>query len=123
MMSGSRVRSWVCVVALALAQSGCMTMRLVEPADGNALPATIEVGDRISILDTRGAITELAVTAVGTDFVEGMAEGDRAVRIAAAEMREIRERRVGLGKTAALGVGVAYLLFMGTVIDGWADWY
>jgi hypothetical protein len=113
----------VVALALALAQSGCMTMRVVEPVDGNALPGTIGVGDRISILDTSGAITQFAVTAVGTDFVEGMAEGDRAVHIGAAEIREIRKRRVGLGKTAALGVGVAYLLFMGTVIDGWADWY
>jgi hypothetical protein len=112
MISGRRVGSRVAVLAWVLGQAACMTMRPVEPAADGAVPAAIEASDRISILDTRGNTTELVVTTVGRDFIEGMAEGDLPVRIAAADVAEIRVRRLGAGKTIGLGVGVAFALFL-----------
>ena len=112
MMNGRRLGIRVGVLVLVLGQAACMTMRPVEPAGDGAVPAAIEAGDRISILDTRGNTTELTVTTVGPDFIEGTAEGDLAMRIAAADVAELRVRRVGKGKTIGLGVGVALALFV-----------
>jgi hypothetical protein len=112
MMNGRRLGFRVAVLVLVVGEAACMTMRPVEPAGHGAAPAEIEAGDRISILDTRGNTTELTVTTVGVDFIEGTAEGDLPVRIAAAEIEEIRARRVGVGKTVGLGVGVALALFV-----------
>jgi hypothetical protein len=55
--------------------------------------------------------TDLVVATVGADFIAGTATGDgQPVRIAAAELREIR--RSAPGKAIALGAGVGFLLFM-----------
>ena len=80
-------------------------------------------GDQLSVLDSRGVTTELVVTAVGEDFIEGMGESDHPVRIAAAEMREVHERKRAPGKTIGLGMGVGFLLFMGTVTTAGYEWY
>jgi hypothetical protein len=107
----------VAVLALVLGQAACMTMRPVEPAGDGTIPAAIEVGDRISILDTRGNTTVLTVTTVGRDFIEGTTVGDLSMRIAAADVEEVRARRVGVGKSVGLGVGVALALFVGALSD------
>jgi hypothetical protein len=98
--------------ALAVGQWACTSMRPVDASAGVASAETIEVGDRISIVDTHGATTELVVTAVGTDFIEGMAAGDTLVRVASADLKEIRVRRNAPGKTAGLVAVLSLLLFV-----------
>lgn len=105
----------VAAVVLVLGQAACMTMRPVEVSEQGAVPAAIEAGDRVSILDTSGNTTELTVTAVGDDFLEGTSEAGLPIRIAAADVEEIRARRVGVGKSVGLGVGVALALFVGAL--------
>jgi hypothetical protein len=92
-------------------------MRPVVLAGEGDLPPAIEAGDRISVLNTGGTTTELTVTTVGHDFIEGTAEGDVPVRIAEADIEAIRARRVGTGKTIGLGVGVALALFVGALSE------
>jgi hypothetical protein len=121
MMRGG-VRAWVVVGALAFGQS-CTSMQPLEAADAEALLAAIEAGDRLSILDSNGVTTDLVVTAVGAGFVEGTAGGGRAVRIAAAEMKEVREQKFAPGKTIALGAGVGFLVFMQSVSAAGWTWY
>ena len=115
MMNRRRLGIRVAVLSLVLGQAACMTMRPVEPGGDGTVPAAIEAGDRISILDTRGNTTELTVTAVGRDFIEGTTVGDLSMRIAAADVVEIRARQVGVGKSVGLGVGVAFALFVGAL--------
>ncbi len=113
-------RSWglrVAVTVLVLDQAACMTMRPVEVAEHGAVPAAIEAGDRVRIVDTSGHTTELTVTAVGDGFIEGTGDGDLPVRIATAEVEDIRARRVGVGKSIGLGVGVALALFVAALSE------
>lgn len=112
MMHSGRMGEWVVVAVLAFGQSACTSMVPLEAADTSAVLASIEAGDRLSVLDRHGVTTDLVVMAVGADFVEGRAGGDQTVRIAAAEVQEIREQRLAPGKTIALGAGVGVLLFM-----------
>jgi hypothetical protein len=118
MMMGGRWGACLAVLALALGQSACTTMSLVETGRDGAVPAGIAPGDRISVLDTRGELVGLRVTAVGTDFIEGRAGGDATLRIRAADIRELRKQRTAPGKTAALGVGVALGLFVQALENG-----
>jgi hypothetical protein len=122
MMHGRRWVEWVAVGLAGFGQSGCTSLVPLDAKDGQLL-AAIEAGDRLSVLDSRGVTTELVVTAVGEDFIEGMGERDHPVRIAAAEMREVHERNRAPGKTIGLGMGVGFLLFMGTVTMAGYEWY
>ena len=121
MMHGHRVE-WVAVGLLVFGLSACTSMFPIEETDAAAMLAAIESGDRVSVLDSHGATTELEVTAVGADFIEGLAENDVPVRIAAAEVREIRERRIVLGKTIALGAGIGFLLFVQATTAAGYEW-
>ncbi len=112
MMHAGRMGEWVLVAVLAFGQSACTSMVPLKAADASALLAAIEPGDRLSVLDSSGVTTDLVVTEVGADFVEGRVGGDQTVRIAAAEAKEIREQRMAPGKTIALGAGISVLLFM-----------
>jgi hypothetical protein len=86
-------------------------MRPLEAADAEALLAVIEAGDRLKVLDSHGVTTDLVVTAVGAGFIEGAVGGGGRVRIAAAEIEEIREQKFAPGKTAGLAAGLGLLLF------------
>lgn len=89
--------------------SGCTSMHVVEYTQGASLPPAVEVGDRIRVLDSAGLATDLTVTAIGNDFVEGETKSDGKARMALADVQEVRERRFAWGKTALLGAGVGYL--------------
>jgi len=121
MMRRRRVE-WVAVWLLVCAQSACTSMFPIEAIDAAAMLEGVEAGDRVSVLDSHGATTELEVTAVGADFIEGLAENGVPVRIAAAEVREIRERRIALGKTIALGAGIGFLLFVQATTAAGYEW-
>jgi hypothetical protein len=95
----------------------------LEAADAAAMLEGVEAGDRLNVLDSSGATTKLDVTAVGPDFIEGLSDNRNPVRIAAAEVREIREQRVVPGKTIALGAGVGFFLFMQSVMAAGYEWY
>jgi len=122
MMHGRRWVEWVAVGLAGFGQSGCTSLVPLDAKDGQLL-AAIEAGDRLSVLDSHGVTTELVVTAVGEDFIEGMGESDRPVRIAAAEMQKVHERKRALGKTIALGLGLSFMLFMETVTAAGYEWY
>ena len=111
MMNVKRARGWLVLSALVVGQSACTSMLPLEAADAEALLAAIEAGDRLSVLDSRGVTTDLVVTAVGADFIEGMVGGGDSVRIAATEMREIRAQKFAPGKTVGLAAGLSLLLF------------
>jgi hypothetical protein len=117
MMKRSRWGTCLGLLALAFGQSACTTMSLVETGRDGAVPAAIEPGDRISVVDTRGELLELDVTAVGTDFIEGSASDGEPGRIATAEIAELRERRAAPGKVAALVGGLVFGLFMSAAAD------
>jgi hypothetical protein len=123
MIDRRRVGEWLVVLVLALGQLACTSMVPLDATDVEALLAAIEAGDRLSVLATNGATTELVVTAVGADFIEGTAGSDQQVRIAAAEMQEVRQQRRAPGKAIGLGAGVTFLLFMQTASEwgsvGW----
>jgi hypothetical protein len=112
MMHGRWGVEWVAFGVLVVSQSACTSLVPLDAADAAGILAAIDAGDRLSVLDSQGATTELEVTAVGADFVEGRSANGEPVRIAAAEMHEIRERRNAPGKAIALGAGVTMLLFM-----------
>jgi hypothetical protein len=112
MMSGSRAYGCFVLAVLAVCQSACSMMYPLELAEDGALPAAIEAGDRIRVVDSGGTTTDLVVTSVGGDFIEGTGEGDQPVRIAAAEVQEIGERRMAPGKTIAVGASVGLLLLL-----------
>lgn len=118
MMKGSRWGALLAVLALAFGQSACMTMRLVETGRDGAVPAEIEPGDRISVMDARGALVALDVTAVGADFVEGNAGGDEPIRIPADDIRELRKEHAAPGRTAALAAGLAFGMFVQALSNG-----
>lgn len=122
MMHGRRVE-WAAAGLLAFGQSACTSMVPIESTDAEAMLAAIEAGDRVSVVDVHGATTELEVTAVGGDFIEGLADNDAPVRIAAAEVQAIRERRVAVGKTIALGAGLGFLLFVEANAAAGYEWY
>ncbi|HEX7237133.1 MAG TPA: hypothetical protein VF405_09245 [Gammaproteobacteria bacterium] len=108
---------------LAFGQLACTSMVPLDATDAESLLAAIESGDHLSVLDANGATTELVVTAVGADFIEGTAAGDQRVRMAAAEMQEVRQRRLAPGKALGLGAGVTLLLFMQTASEwGSLEW-
>lgn len=118
MMKASRWGACLAVLALAFGQSACTTMSPVETGREGAAPAGIEPGDRISVVDTRGELVELDVTAVGPDFIEGSAGDGEPLRIAAGEIRELRKARAAPGKTAALSLAVALGLFVHALSNG-----
>ena len=120
MMHGRRWVGWV-AVGLMFGQAACTSLVPLEVADGQVL-AAVEAGDRLSVMDSRGVTTELVVTAVGEDFIEGMGESDQPVRIATAEMREVHERERALGKTIALGAGIGFLLFVQATTAAGYEW-
>jgi hypothetical protein len=111
MMNVERARGWLVLSVLIVGQSACTSMLPLEAADAEALLAVLEAGDRLSVLDSSGVTTELVVTAVGAGFVEGMVGRGGSVRIAAAEIEEIREQKFAPGKTAGLAAGLSLLLF------------
>lgn len=112
MMSAKQVRGWLVLWALAVGQSGCTSMRPVgSSGDGTSVEA-LSVGDRVSLVDTRGVTTELVVTAIGPDFIEGMAAGGTLARVASADVTEMRVRLKAPGKTAVLAAGLSLLLFV-----------
>jgi hypothetical protein len=113
MMNAKRVGEWLVLGVLALGQLACTSMRPVGSSAGVSPAETIEVGDRVSIVDTNGAATELVVTAVGTDFIEGTVGGDTLTRVASADLKAMRVRRNAPGKTAGLVAGLSLLLFVG----------
>jgi hypothetical protein len=117
MMSQRRVGSWV-FVCMALGQAACTSMRPVELAGDGSLPAAIEAGDRIAIVDSGGTTTELVVTTVGADFIEGLGHDDQPIRVATAAISELHERRGAPGKSVGLGFGVALALFVQALSNG-----
>jgi hypothetical protein len=114
---------WVAVGMLAFCQPACTSLVPLEAADVETLLAAIEVGNRLSVVDSSGATTKIDVTAVGPDFIEGVSNDRKLVRIAAGEVREVREQRVVPGKTIALGAGVGFFLFMQSVMAAGYEWY
>jgi len=123
MMSRRRIGGCVVLGVLAFCQWACTSMVPIGVTDTEALLAAIEAGDRLSVLDSQGVTTALLVTAVGVDFIEGTGEGEQPVRIVAAEIDEVRERKFALGKAIGLGAGVGMLLFMQTASEwGSLEW-
>ena len=115
MMNGRWVVAWVVVGWLAFCQSACTTLL---PADAEGVFAAVEGGDRLKVLDSNGVTTDLVVETVGADFIAGTGEDGQPVRIAAAQVAQIR--RLAPGKTIALGAGAAFLSFMRAL--GASDW-
>ena len=113
MMNARSVRGWLVLWALAVGQSACTSVRPVDPSGDGASVAAIEAGDRISVVDVHGATTELVVTSVGADFIEGSGVGDTPTRFATSDLKEIRVRRSAPGKTAGLAAALSLLLFVG----------
>ena len=112
MIDRRRVGEWVVVLGLVCGPSACTSMVPLDVTDVGAMLAAIEAGDRLSVVDADGATTQLVVTAVGADFIEGTTGSDQPVRVAAAEMQEVRQQRRAPGKAIGLGAGVTFLLFM-----------
>jgi hypothetical protein len=98
------------VLSLTWVLSGCTSMRLVEDTGSPAPYAALRVGDDIRVRDTAGVSTDLEVTMIGSDFIEGTNKKDQVVRVALTDVRELRQRRVAWGKTAGLALGVCYVL-------------
>ena len=96
------------LLALTLCLNGCTSMKLVVGTAGDAVPSNVDVGMRIRVLDLKGVSTDIKVTAIGPDYVEGQTRDQRLVRFARADVREVRERRPAPGKTMALTFGVLY---------------
>jgi hypothetical protein len=112
MMQGRQLGSLIMVSVVAFNLTACVTTRRVELSNGGTLPATIEIGDRVSVVDAAGSTTDLAVTVVESGFLEGTADDGRPVRFAVADIRELRERDRAPGKSVALGVGIGIGLFV-----------
>ena len=112
MMNARSVRGWLVLCALAVGQSACTSLRPVDASGGGLTVAAIEAGDRISVVDVHGATTELVVTSVGADFIEGLGVCDTPTRFATSDLEEIRVRRGAPGKTAGLAAGLSLLLFV-----------
>jgi hypothetical protein len=111
MMNVKRATGWLVLPVVAIGQWACTSMLPLEAADAGALLAAIEAGDRLSVFHSHGVTTDFVVTAVGAGFIEGTVGGGGTVRIAAAEIEEIREQKFAPGKTAALAAGLSLLLF------------
>jgi hypothetical protein len=118
MIDRRRVGQWVVVLGLVFGPSACTSLVPLDTTDVAALLAAIEPGDRLSVVDATGATTELVVTAVGADFIEGTTGSAQPVRVAAAEMQEVRQQRRALGETIGLGASVTLLLFMQGASEG-----
>jgi hypothetical protein len=113
MMNARSVRGWLVLWALAAGQSACTSLRPLDPSGDGVSVAALEAGDRISVVDVRGATVELVVTSIGADFIEGSGVGDTLTRLATSDVKQIRVRRSAPGKTAGLAAGFGLLLFMG----------
>ena len=113
MMNARRVRGWLVLWALAVGQPACTSLRPMDLSDDGVSVAALEAGDRISVVDVRGATADLVVTRIGADFIEGSGGGDTLTRLATSDVKEIRVRRSAPGKTAGLAAGLSLLLFVG----------
>ena len=111
MMNAKRVGGWLVLWALAAGQLACTSLRAAGSGDATSVEA-IEVGDRISVVDSGGDTTELVVTGVGPDFIEGTTAGDTLIRLEGAALSESRVRRNAPAKTAGLVAGLSLLLFV-----------
>lgn len=96
------------LVALTLCLNGCTSMKVVPGTAGDPVPTNVAAGMRIRVLDREGVSTDITVTAIGPDYVEGRTPDQRMVRFAHADVREVRERRPAPGRTLALTLGVLY---------------
>jgi hypothetical protein len=112
--------AWAFAVCAVLVQHGCMSMQPVVTT-GSDVPLAVEVGDRLRILDKQGTTTELVVTTVGGDFFEGTAAEGRVVRVAAADVQQLHERRLAIGKTIALAAGIGALVIADDVTEDVLD--
>jgi len=104
------------LLALTLCLNGCTSMKLVPGSVGDAVPSNVDVGMRIRVLDRDGVSTDIKVTAIGSDYVEGRARDQRLVRFARADVSEVRERRPAPGKSVALTLGVLYAMGLAVVL-------
>lgn len=101
---------WAVVVALlSSGASGCTTLEPVVRGTPASVSPSIEVGDRIRVIDRTGVNIDLKVTAVGADFIEGTDPEGKRVRIAAVDIRDVSERRFDFAKTTLLGAGVGFV--------------
>jgi hypothetical protein len=112
MMKARRLGGWFVLWALAVGQLACTSMRAVGSGDALSVEA-IEIGDRISVVDSRGDTTALVVTDIGPDYIEGTTAGETLTRFSAADMSEVGVRRKAPGKTAGLAATLSLLLFVG----------
>jgi hypothetical protein len=108
------------LLALTLCLNGCTSMKLVPGTGGDAVPTNVAVGMRIQVLDRSGVSTDIKVTDVRPEYVEGQTRDGRRVRFAREDVREVRERRLAPGKTAALTLGVLYAVGLAVVLGSGA---
>jgi hypothetical protein len=107
-------------LALAICLNGCTSMQLVPGTVGDAVPTNVEVGMRIRVLDVSGVSTDIKVTAIAPEYVEGRTRDERLVRFAREDVRQVRERRLAPGKSAALTLGVLYAVGLAVALGAGA---
>lgn len=85
-----------------LGASGCTTMKLIPAPTGGPRFQELQVDQRVRVLDQRGLTTDIKLTAVEPDFIEGRTKDGAVVRFETADVDELRERQFAPGRTAAV---------------------
>jgi len=119
MFTVPRVPSYLrllCGVLTIAFTAACTTSQSLIDPERNRLLATVQVGDKIRTVTSRGESPELEITAIEDDgLLRGETSEGQLVEVRIAEITELHYRKFALGKTAALGALIgAALLATGT---------
>jgi hypothetical protein len=91
-------------LGLSFIGQGCTTWQPLPPASEPL--ARIDVGQRLRLVETDGAHSDIHVTAVEAGFIEGSADDGSTVRFAIDEVDDIQRRERSPGKTGGLVAGL-----------------
>jgi hypothetical protein len=100
------------VSAICLAQIGCTTIKSYDtPLSRTEVFRILKSGDKVTILASAGKSEDLKLTAVGTDWIEGSAEGSNTVaRYGAGEIQSIQRSEPDALKSLALVAAVVAVI-------------
>ena len=101
-------------VFTALCLISCTSMRPVPASEPRALQQSVKVGDEVSVVAANGKTYLLVLTVVDDEKIVGTGD-NKKVTIRYAQIVSMEVRKVSVGKTAGLTVGVIAAALLATL--------
>ncbi|MDP6137380.1 MAG: hypothetical protein QGI25_13890 [Arenicellales bacterium] len=100
-------------VCLVLILNGCTSLRPLPGVDDTTIRASVNAGDKVSVVRKDGSARSLKVVRIDGDTLIGeVREGQ--IQIPLSDIKEMKTREFSIGRTVGLTAG---LLFVGGLIE------